>query len=58
MEGLISVNRLPADRYEFDEKRYTLKGIKHAYTLGNKVKITVTAADVETKRVDFEIYEE
>lgn len=58
VEGLISVNRLPADRYEFDEKRYTLKGIKHAYTLGNKVKITVTAADVETKRVDFEIYEE
>ncbi len=58
VEGLIPLVRLPKDNYTFEQERYTMKGTKHSFTLGTEVKITVVRADIENRRVDFEVYEE
>ena len=42
-EGLVSVNQLEDDYYEFDEKNYCIVGRHHGrkYQLGDKVRIKV-----------------
>lgn len=54
VEGLIRLENLPNDVYEFDEKRYTLLGKHNKFTLSQPVKIKVAAADVDTRRIDFD----
>ena len=55
VEGLVPLEDLPADEYEFFEEKYLLKGAKHAYSLGAKVKITVAACDLGRMRVLFKL---
>ncbi len=57
-EGLARLNNLPRDKYEFLENRYLLKGTKHKYTLGDKVKIEVLATDIENRKVTFKILDD
>ncbi|MCM1005557.1 MAG: ribonuclease R [Prevotella sp.] len=54
-EGLVPVRDLADDFYDYDEKNYCLTGRKHhtKYTLGDKVKVQVTRADLERKQLDF-----
>ena len=54
VEGLIRIENLPDDVYEFDEKKYTLLGRHNKFTLGQAVKIKVAAADVDTRKIDFD----
>jgi ribonuclease R len=52
-EGLVSLRRM-TEPFEFDEKTYTVTG-KHTgiqYTLGDTVKVMITAANPEKKEVD------
>lgn len=56
-EGLARLINLPQDKYDFIEERFTLKGSKHIYTLGQRVKIKVLACSVAERRVSFEIIE-
>ena len=55
VEGLVPLEDLPADEYEFFEEKYLLKGAKHAYSLGAKIKITVAACDLGRMRVLFKL---
>jgi len=55
LEGLIHIDRLPDDRYALDEKRFTLAGRKHKFTLGQKLNVTIVKADAETRRINFEL---
>lgn len=54
-EGLVPVRDLADDYYDYDEKNYCLTGRRHhnKYTLGDKVRVQVARADLESKQLDF-----
>lgn len=59
VDGLVKIERLGNDRFEFDEENLVLRGRKTGlqYAIGDEVKIRVVSADVETGKVDFELAE-
>jgi ribonuclease R len=54
-EGMIPIRDLTNDYYEFDEKTYSLIGVrkKQRYRLGDPMKIKVVKANLERKQLDF-----
>ena len=54
-EGMIPIRDLTNDYYEFDEKTYSLIGVrkKQRYRLGDPMKIKVVKANIERKQLDF-----
>ena len=59
-EGLVPMRDLDDDYYDFDERNYCLVGRRHhnVYQLGDPIRITVAAANLEKKQLDFAIAEE
>jgi ribonuclease R len=55
IEGLVHLNRLPEDHYEFLEKKHTLVGrrLNRVFRLGDRVRVRVEAASLERRQVDF-----
>lgn len=53
IEGIIPVETLPDDAYEFIEDRYLLRGVKNSFRLGERVKVLVAAVDWGLRRVHF-----
>ncbi len=60
VDGLIRVEELGGDRYEFDEEKLRLVGKKSgmAYEIGEPIKIVVAKADVELGQIDFVLPED
>lgn len=56
-EGMISIRSLGTDLFEFDQKTYSIKGQKtgEKFTLGDKIKFKVMAADLDKKALDYEL---
>ena len=56
-EGLVSVNQLEDDYYEFDEKNYSIVGRHHGrkYQLGDKVVVKVAKANLVARQLDYEL---
>jgi len=54
-EGMVPIRDLADDYYEFDEKTYSLVGIrnKQRYSLGDPMTIRVVKANLERKQLDF-----
>jgi len=54
-EGMISLQDLKDDYYDFDEKNFCLIGRRHhnRYNLGDPITIKVSKANVEKKQLDF-----
>ncbi len=59
-EGLVPMRDLDDDYYDFDERNYCLVGRRHhnIYQLGDPIRITVAAANLEKKQLDFALAEE
>lgn len=59
-EGLVSMESLVSDHYEFDADRYVVYGYrtKHEYHMGDKVKIRVIGGDIQQRTLDYELVEE
>jgi ribonuclease R len=53
VEGLIKIDTLPRGRYDYDENRFTLKSNNLTFKLGEKIKIKVAGADLQTRKVEF-----
>ena len=53
IEGLIRLEDLPDDSYEFFENKYLLKGKRHIFKLGDSIKIEVSDCDLGTMKVLF-----
>ncbi|MEG0128093.1 ribonuclease R [Clostridium sp.] len=55
IEGLVHISHLEDDYYIYDESRHMMIGesSKKTYKLGDKVRIRVTKADIETRTIDF-----
>ncbi len=60
VEGLVHIQNLTDDYYEFDPRGYCLRGTRthRTFVLGQKIKIKVTGANKEKKTVDFQLAEE
>ncbi len=56
IEGLIPLEILPDDTYEFIAEKFLLKGAKSSYRLGDKMKIRVENCDFGRMRVMFSLY--
>lgn len=56
IEGLIPLEILPDDTYEFIAEKFLLKGAKSSYRLGDKLKIRVENCDFGRMRVMFSLY--
>jgi ribonuclease R len=57
VEGLIKIEDLPDDAYLFLEKQLRLKGSTHIYSIGDKVRVVLTAANLQSRNIDFKIAE-
>lgn len=53
VEGMIRIDSLPQDQYEFMEDRFCLNGYNHKYTIGDKVKVKSVRADILSREIDF-----
>lgn len=56
-EGLISMSNLVGDYYDFEPSTYSVKGqrTKKAFRLGDLVRVKLINADLEERRLDFEV---
>ncbi len=56
-EGLVRLSSLADDYYVLDEKNYRIIGekTKKIYALGDKVKITLVAADIKEKQITWKV---
>lgn len=52
-EGLIRIENLPKDSYIYIENKFTLKGKRYTYKLGDKIRVKLINASAETKQIDF-----
>ena len=56
-EGMVSLNTLPNDHYEFDKDRYVIFGKRTGkeFHLGDTVEVTVVAANLIKRTLDLEL---
>ncbi|MBQ9791315.1 MAG: ribonuclease R [Clostridia bacterium] len=54
VEGMIRLENLPTDQYEYFEDRYTLKGYSNKFTLGDRLRVKAVRADILAREVTFE----
>ncbi len=55
VEGLIPIETLPDDSYEFVEERFLLRGMRNSFHLGECVRVKVAEVDWGTRRVQFRL---
>lgn len=55
VEGLIKMEDLPDDTYLFLEKQLKLKGVSHVYSIGDKIKVTLTNVNLLSRNIDFKV---
>ena len=56
-EGLIKVENLPGEGYEFIEEKLCLRGASRAFCLGEPVHIVVAGCDIGARRCEFVLAE-
>jgi ribonuclease R len=56
-EGMVRLRDIDGDYYFYDQKNMSIVGqrTKTSIQLGQKVKVKVEAADIETRRIDLKI---
>ena len=53
VEGLVRIEDLPTDAYLFMERSMEIKGQKHRFRIGDKIKVKLTSANLYTRKIDF-----
>ena len=56
-EGMIPVDKLPPDTYQYDRNIRTLAGFREGneYRLGDKIEVRVTKVDPDARNLEFEV---
>ena len=55
VEGLVPVEALPDDSYDFIEEKFVLRGTRNAFQLGQSVRVMVVGVDWGLRRVYFNL---
>lgn len=58
VEGIIRIDNLPKDVYNYMENTYSLVGSKHSYRLGDCVSIKVSNVNLDNMKVEFVLNED
>ena len=58
VEGLIPLETLPDDSYEFIEERFLLRGTRNSFRIGEEIRIKVASVDWGSRRTLFVLDEE
>lgn len=53
VEGLIYTEKLPTDRYVYDQKKFAMIGKKHSYRIGDTIIVKLDQVDIVTRHIDF-----
>ena len=53
VEGLVRIENMTGDRFEYDEKALTIRGTKKAYRLGDEITIKVVGVNESQGQIDF-----
>lgn len=53
VEGLIRIENMTGDKFEFDEKALTIRGTKMSYRLGDEIRIKVVGVNESQGQIDF-----
>lgn len=53
IEGMIRLENLPADRYEYYDGKFLLKGKRRSFRIGDGIKVKVVGCDFSSMRVQF-----
>ena len=53
VEGLVKIEDLPQDAYLFFERSMEIKGQKHAFRIGDKMRVKLVNVNLFTRKVDF-----
>ncbi len=53
VEGLVRIEDLPLDEYEYNNLSLSLRGHKHSYTIGDSVEIIVAKTNTMLRQIDF-----
>lgn len=51
VEGVVPIEDLPADRYEYLEGKYILKGAKHRFRIGDSIRVQIVSCDLGRMKV-------
>lgn len=57
VEGLIKIEDLPDDGFLLFERQLKLKGQRMSFSVGDKIKVQLTAANIFTRKIDFAFVE-
>lgn len=55
VEGLVRIDNLPIDVYEYSIERMTLKGNNNSYTLGDAIKVKVLNSNPKLRQISFSL---
>lgn len=55
VEGLVRLECLPDDEYNFDDLTITLRGNSHTYALGDKLSVVLLSVDCKNRNISFGI---
>lgn len=55
VEGMCAEADLPPDVYTYLESKYMLKGTKHKYQLGQKLRVEVLSVNLQKRQINFKI---
>lgn len=60
VEGMVSVDTIDDDQYEFKEERMFFQGRRkrRTYQIGQKIEVVVARVDLETRQIDFTLTED
>ena len=53
VEGLIYTEKLPTDRYIYDQKKFAMIGKRHSYRIGDALIVKLDQVDIVTRHIDF-----
>jgi len=53
VEGMIRLDDLPSDEYEYDDMSLSLHGSSNHFTIGDTVEVVVAATNTKLRRIDF-----
>lgn len=53
VEGMVRLESLPDDSYDYFPEKFLLKGRRHSFRIGDRVKIVVAGCDLASRRIQF-----
>ncbi|MBQ8003413.1 MAG: RNB domain-containing ribonuclease, partial [Clostridia bacterium] len=53
IEGLVRIENMTGDRYDFDEKALSVRGAKSVYRLGDEIRVKLVGVNAQQGQIDF-----